>query len=293
MRIEKTTSFDIVNYIFMVLFALSIIYPLWSLFVISFSDPLDVMGLDIHIFPKNFTIQSYQLIFSNDNIFYAYFNTTLRTVCGTVLSLAVTACAAYSLSSKRLPFRSLITFFFIFTMFFSGGLIPTYLLIRRLGLVDNRLALIIPTAANVFNIVIIRNYIMASVSDTLKESAQIDGANHFTVLWKIVLPMCKPVLATVSLWLMVGHWNAWFDAMIYINSSSKQVLQILLRKIMFTYSEPSIQSAQVALGLEVNKVNPETLKAAFVFVTIGPIILVYPYIQKYFVKGLVIGSLKG
>ncbi|MDF2724796.1 MAG: sugar transporter permease [Paenibacillus sp.] len=293
MRKNKIKPFEWFNYTLMVLLLLSIILPFWNLLVMSFSLPNDVLTQKIQIFPKHFTLDSYRIVFENNDVFIGYANTIIRTVCGTVLSIVVTFCAAYALSQRGLPLRGAITVYFLFTMFFSGGLIPSYLWIRDLGLIDSRLVLILPGVLNVFNLVVMRNYIQGSIDKSLEESAAMDGAGPARIMIQIVAPLCKPVLATIALWTMVGHWNAWFDAMIYINDPDKQVLQMLLRKIIFSYDDAVVGVAKAALGINVENSNPNTLKAAFIFVTIGPIILVYPFLQRYFVKGIMIGALKG
>ncbi|MBO9607716.1 MAG: carbohydrate ABC transporter permease [Paenibacillaceae bacterium] len=290
---KKTTLFDGINYVFMLLLTLSILYPFYNLLVTSFSLPNDILTQKLQLWPKHFTFDSYRIVFSNDDVAHGYVNTIIRTVFGTTLSIVVTLCAAYALSQRGMPLRGAITVYFLFTMFFSGGLIPTYLWIRDLGLVNSRLSLILPGVLGVFNLVVMRNYIQGSIDKSLEESAAMDGAGPIRILAQIIAPLCKPVLATIALWTMVGHWNAWFDAMIYINDPDKQVLQMLLRKIMFNYDDGAIGTAKAMLGLQVNDVNPNTLKAAFIFVTIGPIIFVYPFLQRYFVKGIMIGALKG
>lgn len=290
---KRMSWFDYLNYVLMIVFSFSILYPFWNLLVVSFSYPIDAMSLDFKWFPKRFTWDSYRVIFASLDIGTGYGNTIFRTAAGTLFSVTLTLCAAYGLSHRHLPFRNVITVFFLFTMFFSGGLIPSYLLVRELGLIDSRLALIIPGAINVFNLVIIRNYIQTAIDKSFAESASIDGANDIQILFRVIAPLCSPVIATIALWTMVGHWNAWFDAMIYINSNDKQVLQTMLRKIMHTSNDETLVAARQALGIGLTDANPETLKAAFIFLTIGPIVLVYPFLQKYFVKGIMIGSLKG
>ena len=288
----KLNLFDVMNYILMFMFAFSIVYPFWNMLMKSFSTPSEASKVGFNMFPREFTLASYRAVFLGSDIAIGYFNTILRTVFGTSISLLVTLSAAFALSKKDLPYRDVITFFFLFTMFFSGGLIPSYILMKWLNLIDNRLALIVPGMFNVFNMVIIRNY-MQSIDKSLEESASIDGANHIYILFKIIVLVSKPILATIALWTIVGHWNAWFDAMIYINSNNKQVLQIFLRKILIQYDNLEVTKFLQASRQNVSDFTPESLKAAFMYITITPILLTYPLLQKYFVKGIMIGSLKG
>ncbi|MDU5144849.1 MAG: carbohydrate ABC transporter permease [Paenibacillus dendritiformis] len=199
---------------------------------------------------------------------------------------------AYPLSKKYLPHRNLFTAFIVFTMFFSGGLIPNYLLIKELGLLDSRWSLILPGLIAAFTMIIVRNYFM-SLPEEVEESARIDGANDMRILFSIVLPMSMPIIATISLWYAVAHWNAWFDSLLYISDPNKAVLGNVLRKIVI---EGSSQFQQFDQGFNQNgqtAVTPDIIKAATIMVATVPIICVYPFVQKYFVKGVIVGSLKG
>ena len=230
------------------------------------------------------------MVLSNPNILTGYLNTLFRTIVGTFLTVLTTCMFAYPLSKKDLPHRSLITFLVLFTMLFGGGLVPTYLLIRDLRLIDSLWVYVLPGLTSAFNIIIVRNFFQ-SIPESLRESASIDGASDVRILFQIYMPLSKPVLATVSLWTAVAHWNAWFDALLYINSESKQVLQMFLRRIVIENSTQLIEKGLV--NPEVTQFTPETIKAATVIVTILPILLVYPFVQRYFVKGIMLGSVKG
>jgi putative aldouronate transport system permease protein len=287
----RPNAFDFANYLFLALFSLSVIYPFWDMLMKSFSSPADASRLGFALFPSQITLSAYRMVFGT-RVLVGYANTIFRTVIGTVLALVVVSCAAFPLSKKSLPLRNTITLYLVFTMFFSGGLIPAYLNIKNLGLIDSRWALIVPSLANVFNILIVRNF-MSTIDRSLEESAAIDGASQLRILFRIIIPVSKPILATVALWTIVGHWNAWFDAMIYINSTTKEVLQLMLRKILIQYQSEEIMKYQQISGEAAGAFTPESLKAAFMYVTITPIILTYPFLQRYFVKGIMIGSLKG
>ena len=279
--------FDLVNCVLIVCFCITVILPFWLEIVISVSR--DPATLPSRLIPSQFTLAAYKKVFTSATVFTGYFNTLKRTAVGTVLSIVFTFFGAYALTKKDLPFRSLITVFFLITMFFSGGLIPSYLLIRRLGLIDNFWALILPGLTNVWFILIARNF-LSTVPVSLEESALIDGAGYLTILSRIVVPLSKPIIATIALWTAVSHWNAWFDALIYIRSPGKFVLQLMLRRIFI--GDQSIVRADFSQIRRMN-LTPESLRAAIVMVTIGPIIFAYPFLQKYFIKGILIGSLKG
>jgi putative aldouronate transport system permease protein len=284
--------FDVLNYSFLFLFSLTIIYPFWSTILLSFSDTSEATSLGFHVWIRHWTLSAYKFAMSRyGNVPTAYLNSIIRTVAGTLLTLVVTLLAAYPLSKKNLPGRNIITIFILVTMFFSGGIIPSYLLIRSLGLIDKRLVLFLPGLAGGFNIVIMRNFLM-TLDKSYEESAFMDGANYLQILASIIVPLSKPVIATVALWTAVGHWNAWFDAMIYIRSGNKIVLQLLLQRML---QELERFAQEVANFQQVENVDlpSESMKAAVTVLTIGPIVIAYPFLQKYFIKGFLMGSLKG
>lgn len=286
-----STVFDIANQVLLVIFCLTIIYPFWDMFLLSFSDPDTATSLGFRLWNKEWRLDAYRYVVADGQIFTAYANTIFRTVAGTFLSLIVLLLAAYPLSKRELPFRSTITIFFLVPMFFSGGLIPFYLLIRGLGLLNTRAVLVVPTLFSVFSMLIVRNFIMA-MDKGLEEAAFIDGASYFYVLIKIMIPLSKPVLATVALWAAVGHWNSWFDAMIFANDRRLIVLQLLLRRLL-DIQQRDTELMRAMEQLHQFKVVPLTVRAATILLTIGPIIVVYPFLQRYFIKGIMIGSLKG
>lgn len=278
-------------YTFFCLFALIVIYPFWDTLVLSFSDPSVATSLGAHFWNEHWSTSSYRYVFEEGRLFVAYYNTIFRTVLSTVGSLVMTMLAAYPLSKRDLPHRNMITIFFLFTMYFGGGLIPSYLLMRSIGLINTRWVLILPGIFSVYNMIIMRNYLM-SMDQALEESAFIEGAGYWTVLLRIIVPLSKPVLATVALWVAVANWNAWFDCMIYIRDKNLVVLQQLLRDMMGTLSS-NAQSMAYFNEYAETQISTPTVRAATILLTIGPIVAVYPFIQKYFVKGIMIGSLKG
>lgn len=285
--------FNTGNYIFILLLSFSILYPFWYLLVLSFSTPEYATTLGLKILPDGVNFKAYTEVLKQDIMATAYFNTVFRSVTGSVLSLVVTSAGAYALSKKRMPCKNFFTAMVVFTMFFSGGLIPTYILIKGLHMINTMWVLIIPNLISAFSLIIIRNY-MSSLSDSLEESARIDGANDIIILFRIILPMCIPVIATVFLWTIVGHWNSWFDSYIYANQKRLMVLQLLLRRVIIENDIDNVFNADYAYRVKSARTyTDDTLKAATLFVSMGPIILVYPFIQKYFIKGIMIGSLKG
>jgi len=283
--------FDILNYMFMIIFCITILYPFWNLLLLSFADIRTSSVLGFSLWNKYWTLDSYIYIFQNDRVLNAYINTIFVTVATTVLTLIMTVLGAYPLSKRDLPGRDLITIFLLIPMFFSGGIIPYYLLIRGLGLYDNVLVLIIPAIFSTGNMIIMRNFLQAQ-DKSLEESAFIDGATYFDVLVHIVIPLMTPVLATIALWTAVGKWNSWFDAMIFTRGQRILVLQLLVRN-MLTSPEVELRDVDAFNRLHNRRIWSNSMKAATIVITIGPIVATYPFLQRYFIKGIMIGSLKG
>lgn len=292
-RPRKTAGdilFETILYIIMVSLVILFLYPVWHTLVVSFSSPEAVRRLGLQLFPDGATLSSYREVFKNDIIAIGYMNTLFRTAVGTILTVLVTYCAGYALTKKTLPFRRTILLFILFTMFFNGGMIPTYLQIKNLGLLESRWALIFPMLTSAWNLIIARNFIN-TIPQSLEESAFIDGAHPLTVIFRIMMPLSMPIIAVLALWTAVGHWNAWFDALIYVRARDKIVLQLVLRKILIDQDEELIKNG--ILTLMSDETSPETVKAATVIVSTAPIVLFYPFLQRYFVKGVLIGSVKG
>nr|WP_150959549.1 carbohydrate ABC transporter permease [Aneurinibacillus sp. XH2] len=284
-------AFDTFNVVFLTLFAFTAVYPFIDVLVVSLSTPAAANVYGLKLWPREFSAEAYKAVFDNRMIWVGYYNTIYRTVLGTFLNVIFTVLCAYPLSKKYLPNRNLFTMMIVFTMFFSGGLIPNYLLVKELGLLDNRMALILPGLIAAFSMIIVRNYFM-SLPEEIEESAKMDGANDFRILFSIVLPVSKPIIATIALWYAVAHWNAWFDSLLYISNPDKTVLGNVLRKIVIEGSAQFQQFESYDPTRE-NAVTPDIIKAATIMVATIPIICVYPFVQKYFVKGIMIGSLKG
>ena len=283
--------FDLGNTLLLFLISVTILYPFWNLFLRSFSTMEEVSALGLHLWIDHFTLSSWRFVFLDNDLLVAYANTLHRAFFGTTLTLLVTFTAAYALSKRDLPGRSFLTVCFVLTMFFSGGLIPTYLLIRSLGLMNTRWVLILPIAMNVYYIIVARNFLM-TIDQAMEDSAIIDGAGYWTILVRIIVPLSKPVLVTIGLWAAVEHWNAWFDAMIYIDDNNKQVLQLLIRDMLKVLDFAELDEAGDVLGLT-EPVPVQSVQAVTILLTIGPIVVVYPFIQKYFIKGIMLGAIKG
>ncbi|MDO4386478.1 MAG: carbohydrate ABC transporter permease [Clostridia bacterium] len=282
-----------VIYALLGLFALTIVIAFWHLLNLSLSPSYIATKGGLLLYPKDLTWDNYAKVIGNRYIWIGYKNTLIRTVIGTTLQLFFTAMGAYCLSKKFFPNRTFWTLVIVFTMFFSGGLIPNYLLVQKLGLMNTYAAMILPGFVSAYNLVIIRNY-FSSLPEEIEESCLIDGAGRLRIFLQIILPLSKPILATVALWLAVGHWNAWYDVLLYISDDTKFTLQIILRRIIITGSKEILDTDIASRASEADSVtSSEGLKAACIFVTTLPILCVYPFIQRYFVKGIMIGSLKG
>jgi len=281
--------FSGLNYAFMILLCASMVYP-FLFIILSSVSTYDMSAGGFSLVPRGFTWDYYGRVLTNPDIFTGYVNTLIRTLLGTFFSVVVTLCMAYPLSKRTFPNRTGWTALVVFTMFFSGGIIPTYLLVKSLGLMDTLGSLILPELVSAFNLIIVRNY-MQTVPESLEESAKMDGANDVTILFRIILPVCAPIIATITLWVAVWHWNAWYDAMVYISSPGNQVIQLIMRRIVIQGSDALTQMMDSSMSQ--NHISPEGLKAATIMVTTLPILCAYPFVQKYFVKGILVGSLKG
>lgn len=282
--------FDGANVIFMIALSIVTIYPFLYVLFASLSDPAWVVQLRGLIwYPKNITLEAYRLVFANPAILTGYMNTLFYVIVGTALNILMTSLGAYALSRQSVMWKNPIMFMIVFTMFFNGGLIPTYLLVNNLGLLDSRWALIIPSAMSAYNLIIMRTAFQG-VPVSLEESAKLDGANDFTVLFRIVLPLSMPVVAVMILFYGVGHWNGWFNALIYLRTRDLYPLQLILREILITNSTDSMMTG---VGGADKMPIGETIKYATIIVATVPILLLYPFLQKYFVKGVMIGAIKG
>lgn len=278
--------FDVFNYALLALVAFVTLYPFLYVIFASLSDPVQLMGNSAPLWkPLGFSLAAYKKVFSNSSIYIGYANTIFYVVVGTTVNIIMTCIAAYVLSRKQFMLRRFFTLMFIFTMYFNGGLIPNYLLIKGLHLIDNRLALILPGAISTFNLMIMITG-FEGIPKSLEESARIDGAGDWTILFRIIMPLAKPTIMVILLYYAVGHWNAWFNAMIYIRDASKRPLQLFLRDIL-TRNQMGAMTGQT----DIEDVG-QTIKYATILVSTAPILCIYPFIQKYFVQGVMIGAVK-
>jgi putative aldouronate transport system permease protein len=284
--------FDIVNHALVSLVLLSVLYPLVFVVSASFSDPYAVLNGEMLLLPVRFTTEGYAKIFVSGQIWRGYTNTIVYAVTGTIVNVVMTMLAAYPLSRPTFVARRFFTFFFSFTMFFSGGLIPTYLVVRSLRLIDTMWSLIIPSAVTMWNIIVARTYIQTSIPEELYEAAQMDGCRHFRYLATIVLPLAKPILAVLVLFYGVGHWNKFFEALIYINTEQKYPLQLILRNILIKNMLLEQMLDQFTGFAEQDRLS-EVIKYGLIVVSSVPMLVLYPFAQKYFVKGVMVGAIKG
>lgn len=278
------------NYIIMTIVIFIVIIPLLNVVSISMVSAKEVIEKRFILIPSHFVFDAYKTIFSNGSIITdAYMITLFRVVVGTVVSMTVTYLLAYGMSKKKLPGRNAITMFIFITMLFSGGLIPGYLLIRNLGLFNNLLVYILPMMVSAYNTLLLRNFIM-NIPESLFESAEIDGAKELTVLFRMVLPLSLPAMATISLFYAVDQWNSWFDAFLFVSNVKLQPVQLVLRNIL-AVSMVNISNSRG--GHFTIMPPPRAIQNATIVVSTLPIVLIYPFIQKYFVKGIMVGSVKG
>jgi putative aldouronate transport system permease protein len=276
------------------LFAFSTVYPFWHVIMYSLSDSRAAMSGGLFFWPREFSLKGYEMVFKTAQIWIAYSNSIKVTVVGTVFSILLSALTAYPLSRRRLHGRSFIQMVFFFTMLFGGGMIPTYLVVNSIGLLDTFWALFLPGALSVYNMFILRNF-MQSIPDSLEESARLDGASDFLILFRIMLPLCAPSLAAVAMFYGVGYWNSYMNCLLYINGNRYQVLPLYLRNILTQSAASAIsQSSNVAgMAEQAATLTEETIKMTNVAVSVVPILIVYPFLQRYYTKGITVGAVKG
>ena len=279
-----------VIYLVMILFCLCVIGPFMNIIAVSFSGRNAVTSGRVSLWPVDFNVEAYKKVLTTQYFGRAYLNTVLIVLVGTPLSLAVTVLMAYPLSRSDLPGKRVLTFILTLTMWFSGGMIPSFILVNKLGLYDSYWALILPGLVSDYNIIIVRNF-FAQTPVSLEESAKLDGAGEMTVLVRIFLPLSLPVLATITLWLVVGYWNTYLSALLYLSTRAKYTLQLVLREIVIA------DSLDQYLGIDpvdnATRTVTESIKYANILLTILPIMCVYPFLQRFFMKGVLLGAVKG
>lgn len=291
-RSKSDNIYDIIIGIFMVVFVVVTLYPILNTLAVSFNDGIDAVRGGIYLWPRMFTLKNYQTVLNNPNLTQAAIISVSRTVIGTILHVFLTAMLAYVLSRKDYLFKKQISFFYVLTMYVGGGMIPVYVLMKYLHLTNNFLVYVLPGLISAFNMIVIRTF-MNGLPDSLVESAKIDGAGDFRIFIQIILPLCKPVLATVALFVAVDQWNAWFDAMLYNSASpSLTTLQYELMKLLSATTQQGTSGTVEMVKNAGNIVTPKSIRAAVTIVTALPIVCLYPFLQRYFVSGLTIGGVK-
>lgn len=291
-RSKSDIIFDSIIGIFMVAFVIVTLYPILNTLAISFNDGIDTVRGGIYLWPREFTMKNYQTVFNNDNLVKGAFISVSRTIIGTVSHVFLTAMLAYIISRKDFIFKKQLSIFYVITMYVSGGMIPVYVLMKNLHLTNNFLVYILPGLLSAFNMIVIRTFING-LPDSLVESAKIDGAGEFRIFIQIVLPLCKPVLATVALFVAVDQWNAWFDAMLYNSQNiNLTTLQYELMKLLSSAMQQGGAGAIDAAKNAGSMVTPKSIRAAATIITALPIVCLYPFLQRYFVSGLTIGGVK-
>lgn len=284
--------FDYFNYVFLILLACITIYPFLYVLTGSFNQGSDYMRGGVYLFPRVFSLDNYSMIFYDKRLAFGFQNTIARTIIGTVAGVIFTALVSYGMSRKNLPYARQIYWFNLFTLFFSGGLIPYFLLLKSLGLINTFWVYIFPCLYSVFNMIIFSSF-SREIPEEIHESAVVDGANEFTIFWKLYLPLSKPAVATIALWLGVFHWNSFFDSMIFTTKPELQTLQLFLVKLIKEASLSQGEAATRVPAQVISKVSITTIRFAAIVVGSIPIFMVYPFMQKYLIKGVMLGSVKG
>jgi putative aldouronate transport system permease protein len=286
--------FSVFNYAALSMVLLVVLYPLIYITSASFSSAAAVTSGRVWLWPVEPTLAGYEAIFKNQLIVTGFANSLLYTTVGTAINVVLTILAAYPLSRPNLPGRTFIAFAFFFTTIFTGGLIPTYLVVRDLGLINTRWAMLLPAALSVWNVLIMRTYFTMTIPNELHDAGQLDGCDEFKFLWRVVLPVSGPIIAVVALFYAIGHWNSFFQALIYLNDKALWPLQLVLRDILVQNQiDPAMLAGVDPQQLALRQQLRELLKYSLIVVATAPLLIVYPFVQKYFVRGIMLGSIKG
>ena len=285
--------FTIFNAIFMIAFVVITLYPVLNTLAVSFNDGTDALRGGIYLWPRKWSLQNYSTVLQKDNLITGAYISVARTVLGTVFGLAANALLAFIVSRKKFLFKSQLSLFWVITMYVNGGMIPVFLVYKGLGLTNSFWVYVIPGMLGAFNMLVMRTY-MLGISDSLEESAQLDGAGYMTIFIKIISPLCKPVYATVALFIAVGQWNSWFDAMLYNRMSDQYTtMQYELMKLLSSVTNQGATAETMQNAVEAaGAVTPTSIRAAATIITMLPIVCLYPFLQRYFVAGLTIGGVK-
>lgn len=284
---------DCIIYFLLASVVIITLYPFWNIFIISINDPVDAIRGGLYFWPRELSIKAYKTILTDVNFVQSIFVTVKRTLIGTPIAVLATTMFAYSMSRKDLIGRKFFNVAFIFTMYFGGGIVPYYMILKNIGLIDNFWVYIWPNIISVYNMILIRNYIQSLPND-LYESAKIDGANDLVIFFRIVMPLIKPILMTVTLFVAIMQWNSWFDSHIYTSSQNLKTLQAVIYQLLNKYDTKMMTSAAARMSDAANKnvVTPDSIRMASTMISTVPIMLLYPFVQKYFVKGIMLGAVK-
>jgi putative aldouronate transport system permease protein len=285
--------YRVVAYTLLTLIMITICYPVWVILAASLSDPRELYTKTFILWPTNMTLESYQLVFRDQSFLNGIWNSVQYTVVGTFVNVLMNICGAYPLSKTRLKGKTALTFLFTFTMFFSGGIVPTYILINSLGLLDHFWVMILPSAVGTFNIIIMRTYFQASIPQELEDAASVDGCTNFRYLLRVVLPLSGPIVCVIALYYGVARWNDYFTAMMYLTKSSKYPLQLVLRDILIQNQASKMLNVATDAGYADRMISRMGLKYAVIVISTLPILIIYPFVQRFFSKGVMIGAIKG
>ena len=295
-RSREDLIFDVIIFIILTILLLIVAYPLYFIIISSISDPKAVSASKVVLWPVGFTFDGYKEVFEDDRIVRSFLNSLLYTFCGTLLNLAVTLPTAYALSRSKFCLNKFVTTFYLITMFIGGGMIPTYLVVQKTGLLDTMWSLILPGALGVYNMIVARTFFQQNISEELYEAAEIDGCGHGRFFFSIALPLSGAIIAIMVLYYGVGHWNSYFNALLYMQTEEKFPLQLVLRSILVqneTQLNQSAVNAAAREAIEKQRQLVELMKYSLIIISSIPVLVLYPFIQKHFVKGVMIGSVKG
>lgn len=285
-------TFDVVLILIMLVFSIIMIYPFINVIAISFSSSAMISSGQVSWWPKELNLKGYEIVFGQNAVWRAYKNTVIYAITATVINLLFTSMIAYALTVSDFVLKKPLTIFLVITMFFSGGTVPTYLIVNKLGMLNTIWSMVLPNAISAYNVFVYRAF-YKGISGEIREAARVDGAGEFNILFRIYMPLSKALYATFGLFSIVGIWNGFFDALLYLKDESKQPIQMILRKILFTSGAAGGTFDGVNQLMQNGTLNPKNVQYACIIATIGPILLVYPFIQKYFAQGMQIGAVKG
>ncbi|MBQ8815455.1 MAG: carbohydrate ABC transporter permease [Lachnospiraceae bacterium] len=292
-KYNQDRLYYIICYAVVAILTLIVLYPVVYIVSASFSNPDRTVQGDVWLWPVDINLDAYKMLFNYQKLWTGYGNTILYTVGGTIINLVVTLTCAYPMARKNLRGRSQIMFLFSFTMLFSGGMIPNYILVRELGIMNTRWALLLPGAMSVYNMIVCRTFIQTNIPDEMLEAAQIDGCNDLQFLFRMVLPLSKPIIAVLALWYGVSHWNAYFNAFLYLKDNDLYPLQIFLREILFASSQIGETEEMLAEEVTRSQYMYVAMQYCVIVVSTAPLMCIYPFVQKHFQKGVMVGSVKG